>query len=666
MQTLYADVIIPLKFRDSVTYSVPKEMEGTIVPGSIVKVSVVGRTYSAIVIRILQAPPIDPARIKPILEAVGFPPVSRANMDFLRQVASYYMCSVGDAFRFAAPSTVKALRRKGRENGMRPGTSGQQSGMPRTLPVLSLEQETAAASIRGHFSAGRNVLLHGVTGSGKTEIYITLIAECLGRGLSVLYLVPEIALSRQIQTRLAAHFPASLLVYHSKQTGTHRREVYGQVAAASEPHVILGLRSALFLPYRDLGLIIVDEEHDTSYKQTDQAPRYHGRDTALMLGRIHGCQVLLGSATPSFESLYNVSTGKLCYVPLAHRYFEGCGSTVTIVDMPRERRKRAVKGPFSLTLLKAVASRLERHEQVLVFRSRRAYASALECSACGYIPKCPRCNIPLSYHKFSNSLSCHYCGYSASAPETCPECGKSGMTPLGDGTEKIEEELRTFFPEARIERFDADTTKDKKEESRILKQFSEEEIDILVGTQMISKGFDFSRLTLTAVIKAEAVTSLFDFRADERALQLLLQLMGRAGRRETPGEMIIQTNRADHPVFRMLGHPQEGDLLSLMDERREFGYPPFSRIIRLLLRSSDKERLDILAKEVSGILGESGFRDVCGPAAPPIERSAGEYQLQFLIKTDRLRNWTQAKERLYNRLRSFPASTLTIDVDPVF
>ena len=362
MQTLYADVIIPLKFRDSVTYSVPKEMEGTIVPGSIVKVSVVGRTYSAIVIRILQAPPIDPARIKPILEAVGFPPVSRANMDFLRQVASYYMCSVGDAFRFAAPSTVKALRRKGRENGMRPGTSGQQSGMPRTLPVLSLEQETAAASIRGHFSAGHNVLLHGVTGSGKTEIYITLIAECLGRGLSVLYLVPEIALSRQIQTRLAAHFPASLLVYHSKQTGTHRREVYGQVAAASEPHVILGLRSALFLPYRDLGLIIVDEEHDTSYKQTDQAPRYHGRDTALMLGRIHGCQVLLGSATPSFESLYNVSTGKLCYVPLAHRYFEGCGSTVTIVDMPRERRKRAVKGPFSLTLLKAVASRLERHE----------------------------------------------------------------------------------------------------------------------------------------------------------------------------------------------------------------------------------------------------------------------------------------------------------------
>ena len=639
-----------------------------------------GRAYTAVVLRVKDEPEFDISKIKPVKEAVNFPPVTQANMDFLRQVASYYMCSLGEAFRFAAPSTVKALKRPKQqatsgEGDAAHGSSDSDAGiMPASpadisradLPVLSPEQETAAADIRKHFAAGRNVLLHGVTGSGKTEIYITLAAECLKRGLNVLYLVPEIAVSRQIQSRLAGYFPDRLLVYHSKQTAPHRREVYSRVASDAEPHIVLGLRSALFLPHSRLGLIIVDEEHDQSYKQTDQAPRYHGRDTALMLGRIQGCPVLLGSATPSFESLYNVRTGRLEYVPLSHRYFEGGGSTVTIVDMPLQRCRNAVKGAFSLTLLKAITARLERHEQVLVFRSRRAYASAMECPDCGFIPRCPSCNIPMSYHKFSHSLSCHWCGHSEPAPAACPQCGKAPMKFLGDGTEKIEEELRTFFPDARIERFDADTTKDKKEETRILRQFSEGKIDILVGTQMISKGFDFKHLTLTAVLKAEAVTSVFDFRADERALQLLLQFMGRAGRRDTPGEMIIQTNRADHPVFRMLRLPEEGDLESLMEERREFGYPPFSRIIRLLLKSPDKEKLDSLAKEVSDILGKSGFRDICGPAAPPVEKSSGEFLLQFLIKTDRSRSWTQAKARLYSRLRGFPAASLTIDVDPVF
>lgn len=672
-------MIIPLKFRDSVTYSVPEELEGSIVPGSLVRVTVVGRAYTAVVLRVKDEPEFDISKIKPVKEAVNFPPVTQANMDFLRQVASYYMCSLGEAFRFAAPSTVKALKRPKQQTASGDGGAVDGSSDSGTdirpaspaeisraeLPVLSPEQETAAADIRKHFAAGRNVLLHGVTGSGKTEIYITLAAECLKRGQNVLYLVPEIAVSRQIQSRLAVHFPDSLLVYHSKQTAPHRREVYSRVASGADPYIVLGLRSALFLPHSRLGLIIVDEEHDQSYKQTDQAPRYHGRDTALMLGRIQGCPVLLGSATPSFESLYNVRTGRLEYVPLSHRYFEGGGSTVTIVDMPLQRRRNAVKGAFSLTLLKAITARLERHEQVLVFRSRRAYASAMECPDCGFIPRCPSCNIPMSYHKFSNSLSCHWCGHSEPTPAACPQCGKAPMKFLGDGTEKIEEELRTFFPDARIERFDADTTKDKKEETRILRQFSEGKIDILVGTQMISKGFDFKHLTLTAVIKAEAVTSVFDFRADERALQLLLQFMGRAGRRDTQGEMIIQTSRADHPIFRMLRLPEEGNLESLMEERREFGYPPFTRLIRLLLKSPDREKLDSLAKEVSDILGESGFRDICGPAAPPGDKNSGEFQLQFLIKTDRHRNWAKDKDRLYTRLRRIPSSGIAIDVDPV-
>ncbi len=668
----YVDVIIPLRFRDSVTYSVPQELEGRIVPGSIVKVTVVGRSYTAVVLRVKDVPGFDPSKIIPLRDVVKFPPVTQANMDFLRQVASYYMCSLGEAFRFAAPSTVKALKRdKAREADVEEAT-GNVSGGPEpagvALPVLSEEQAQAVDSIRNLFSSGKNVLLHGVTGSGKTEIYVTLADECLRNGRSVLCLVPEIALSRQIQKRLEAHFPDRLLVYHSKQTAAHKREVYERVASCtecSEPYVILGLRSALFLPYRNLGLIIVDEEHDTSYKQTDQAPRYHGRDTALMLGRIMHCPVLLGSATPSFESLYNVQTGRLGLVSLTHRYFGGEDSSVVLVDMRKERRKNAVKGPFSLILLKAMAARLERHEQVLIFRSRRAYASAVECGECGAVLKCPKCNIPLSYHKFNHSLSCHYCGYTASFPAVCPECGEDSLRLLGDGTEKIEETLHELFPEARIERFDADTTKDKREETRILKQFSDGKIDILVGTQMITKGFDFSRLTLTAVLKAEAVTSVFDFRADERALQLLRQLMGRAGRRNSSGEMIVQTFRAEHPVFNMLLHTGGEDIRKLMEERLEFNYPPFTRIIRISVKSNEKERLECLARDVATALEQSCFQDVSGPATPPQNRMAGEYNLQFLVKIDRSHSWTHEKDSLYRKLRSLPSTELSIDVDPV-
>ena len=385
-----------------------------------------------------------------------------------------------------------------------------------------------------------------------------------------------------------------------------------------------------------------------------------------MLGRIHKCPVLLGSATPSFESIYNVRNGKLGLVLLSSRYYGGEDCTVTVVDMVRERRKRAVKGPFSLVLVNAIAQRLKRHEQVLVFRSRRAYATALECPECGHIPKCPRCNIPMSYHKFNNSLSCHYCGYSEKAVSACPVCGKGTMRALGDGTEKIEEELQELFPGARIERFDSDTVRDRKEEARILRQFADGDIDILVGTQMISKGFDFSRLTLTAVLKAEAVTQVFDFRADERALQLLRQLMGRAGRRNVPGEMIVQTSQAGHPVFDMLLHPGLTDSNRMLEERYEFGYPPFSRIIRLSVKSQDKDKAQQRANEIKNIVRMAGFSDITGPAAPPVERSAGEFRQHLLIKTDRSRSWAREKSMLYGSLRSIPASELTIDVDPVY
>lgn len=660
----YADVIIPLKFKDSVTYSIPEEMEGLVVVGSIVKVTVVGRPYTALVIRIKDTPDLDPARIRPVSSVVDIKPVTGANMEFLRQVASYYMCSLGETFRFAAPSTVKVLKRLKKQS---PQISGRTDGSTCTIaaPALSKEQSIAAEKIKALFRNGKNVLLHGITGSGKTEIYMTLAQECLEKGKSVLYLVPEIALSRQIQSRLASCFGDRLLVYHSRQTAAAKREVYNKISGDTGPYIILGLRSALFLPYRSLGLVIVDEEHDSSYKQTDQAPRYNGRDTALILGKTAGCPVLLGSATPSFESIYNAKTGKLGLVVLSHRYYGGEDSKVTIVDMPKERRKNAVKGPFSLILLKAIAERLEKKEQTVIFRSRRAYASAMECPDCGEIPKCPRCNIPLSYHKFNGSMSCHYCGYSTKAPSICPSCGKGRMILLGDGTEKVEEDLQKIFPQARIARFDADTTKNKNEEARILKQFANGETDILVGTQMISKGFDFSRLTLTAVLKAETVTQVFDFRADERALQLFRQLLGRAGRRDIPGEMIVQTSRADHPVFDMLLHPGMTDSNFLLDERREFGYPPFTRIILLTIKSKDRNRTADMAGKASICAYSAGFTDISGPSAVPADRSAGEYAMQLIIKAARSRDWSAEKAKLYKSIREMHTADLTIDVDPI-
>lgn len=664
MSGKYADVIIPLKFKDSVTYSIPESMDGKITVGSIVKVTVVGRPYTAVVIRIKDTPDLELSRIRPVSSVVDIRPVTDANMKFLQQIASYYMCSLGEAFRFAAPATVKVLKRVKKESAQTSEDITDRNDRA-AIPALSQDQSKAVEEITAFFRNGKNVLLHGITGSGKTEIYMTLAQKCLEKGKNVLYLVPEIALSRQIQNRLASCFGDRLLVYHSRQTAAAKREVYNKISGDSGPYIILGLRSALFLPYRALGLVIVDEEHDSSYKQTDQAPRYNGRDTALILGKTMGCPVLLGSATPSFESIYNAKTGKLGLVVLSRRYFGGEDSKVTIVDMPKERRKNAVKGPFSLILLKAIAERLEKKEQTVIFRSRRAYASAMECPECGEIPKCPRCNIPLSYHKFNGSLSCHYCGHTSKAPVICPVCGKGRMKLLGDGTEKVEEDLQKFFPDARIARFDADTTRNKNDEVRILKQFANGETDILVGTQMISKGFDFSRLTLTAVLKAETVTQVFDFRADERALQLFRQLLGRAGRRDIPGEMIVQTSRADHPVFDMLLHPGMTDSNALLDERREFGYPPFTRIILLTIKSKDQNRTAGLAEKACRYARSAGFTDISGPSAVPAEKSTGGYAMQLIIKAGRNRDWSAAKERLFGLLRDIPSTDLTIDVDPV-
>ena len=677
--TLYAEVLLAVRFKDLITYSIPDDWRDQVVPGSLVRVSLVGRLYTGVVLSVSETPNYRLRdKIIPIKEITPFPPLSAQNMAFIHQVATYYLCSPGDVFRAAAPSTVKALKSSRKRKGTDPNNpqdtptdSRSKSTHNLSLPNLTEHQQKALNQIRQETLQGKTILLNGVTGSGKTELYIHLIAQALEAGKNALYLLPEIALSRQLEHRLEEIFGEQLMVYHSKQTPARRRTVYEAVAHNQRPYVVLGLRSALFLPYKDLDTIIVDEEHDASYKQKEPAPRYNGRDAALFLAKIHGSKTLLGSATPSFESLYDVLAGRFAEVRLEQRFYGGNDCPITVVDMCKERRKRAVKGSLSFKLINAIQQRLDRGEQCLIFRSRRAYATWIECPECGHSPKCPHCNVSLSYHKAGNRLSCHYCGYTTVAVETCPACGKAALQKLGNGTERIEEELKTLFPQARIARFDADTTANKTDEERLLQQFENQEMDILVGTQMIAKGFDFEALTLTAVIQAEALTTLFDFRADERAVQLLTQLRGRAGRRDLPGEMFIQTNQPDHSVFQWAENPNllTDEQTLLLNERQTYGFPPFVRMVVATLRDKDANRLQEVAERVGEVLRRIPNLVVSGPTPPPIDRLQGEYLLQFHLKIARNREQENTKktvrQTLDRILRFSPDTTYFLDVDPL-
>lgn len=676
----FAEVIIPLSFKETLTYSIPQDYIGLVREGAIVKIKIGNTPHQAIVKRLLERPDFDISKIKPIEQVLKLPPIPKIHIKFLEQVAQYYMCSIGEAFRFAAFTSVKTTKRedlqfktelqekssKLSDNPTKSeGWQGPNSEF--SLPTLSEQQLNALNEIEACFKNERKpVLLNGVTGSGKTEIYIHLAAKSLNEGKSVLFLVPEIALSRQIGKRLKKVFGEYLLTYHSKKSAAYRRDVYKAIAASTQSHIILGARSALFLPFEELGTIIVDEEHDASYKQTDSAPRYNGRDTALMLSNLLQSNIILGSATPSLETLYNVETEKFREVKLNSRFYGGEDCPVTIVDMNKERRKWAVKGSFSKILINAIEERLNKGEQTLIFRSRRAYASAMECATCGYIPRCPRCNIPLHFHKAGNKLSCHICGYSTNGYKlTCPECKGDQMKLYGPGTEKIEEELQQLFPAARIARFDADSTSSKREEERILKQFASRETDILVGTQMISKGFDFEGLTLAAVIKGEAITSIFDFRADEKGLQLLSQIRGRVGRRGNAAEMIIQTSRPEHPIFKMVQQGYSTHNHPLTEERKIFGYPPYVRIVRLTVKSPYREKCAEIAAELGEKIITAGVKEHSGPIPPPIEKIEKNYLLQFILKFGRDKSSIRIKQQLYELLKEVPSQNLIIDVDPI-
>lgn len=554
--------------------------------------------------------------------------------------------------------------------------------------VLSAAQEEAYSKIKEIFVKGKPALLHGVTGSGKTEIYLKLAQETLERGNNVLYLVPEIALSRQLEDRISELFPEELLVFHSGETMARKRETASVLRSCGEAGrrcLVLGTRSAIFLPHKDLGLVIIDEEHDTSYKQDSPAPRYNGRETAIMMARIFAADVILGSATPSLESLYNCSVGRYGLVTLSKRYYDAADSDIEIIDTIAERRKNGMVGSFSRKLIDRVNHCLSLRRQVLILRERRAYSPVTQCQECGVIPKCRSCNVSLSLHRRADGterLVCHYCGRVYEYTGKCPECG-GALKPLGAGTQKVEEEAARLFPGARIARLDSDTAQSRKYETEVIRQFSKGEIDILIGTRMVAKGFDFSGLTLVAVLQADSILGQEDYRADERGLQLLEQFRGRCGRRGEKGLFVIQTSQPDHPVYQNIDGKidDSGMMARFLGERKMFGYPPYSRVIGVIIKDYNQARADLLSRELAeairGALGaEAGFAaggktgpDVIGSYAPAVDKVSGQNirQIRVLLPKDRSlarnKGILAATVERFEKERKY-SGHIALDVDP--
>lgn len=719
-------------------------------------------------------------KVKPILGmAEGLEPVTKEEIELWRQIAEYYLCTVGEVYKAAYPAqkvekevvqarqealkvereeknrtkiadkikrleeraekkaelAAKARKSESRERylaekemlegeigllvreltsmvGELCRTTGSVTGYGDSVtyhqdeePIggsiietsegtekeisLSAAQEEAYSKIKEIFAKGKPALLHGVTGSGKTEIYLKLAQETLAMGKNVLYLVPEIALSRQLEDRISETFP-ELLVFHSGETMSRKREVATVLRHAGEPaegkgYVVLGTRSAIFLPHKNLGLVIVDEEHDTSYKQDSPAPRYNGRETAIMMAKIFGANVILGSATPSLESLYNCSVGRYGLVTLSKRFYDAADSDIEIIDTIAERRKNGMIGNFSRKLIKHIGKCLGEQRQVLILRERRAYSPIVQCQECGDIPKCRCCNVSLSLHRRadgSERLVCHYCGRVYEYTGKCHKCG-GVLKPLGSGTQKIEEEASKLFPNARIARLDSDTAQSRKYETDTIRKFSNGEIDILIGTRMVAKGFDFSGLSLVAVLQADSILGQEDYRADERGLQLLEQFRGRCGRRGEKGLFVIQTSQPEHPVYQSIDGKldENGTMARFLGERKLFGYPPYSRVIGVVIKDYNQARVDLLSRDLGEYLrgalavkvsfapGVQNGPNVIGPYSPAIDKISNQNIRQIRVLLPKDRSLARNKETLAAAVERFEkekkySGHIALDVDP--
>lgn len=555
-------------------------------------------------------------------------------------------------------------------------------GEIKEVSELSAAQTLALSQIKHSFESKSVTLLHGVTSSGKTEIYIKLIKECLDEGKQVLYLLPEIGLTTQIIGRLTRVFGDKAGVYHSKFNDSERVEIWNKVLnfennnsdthQKSDYQLIVGTRSALFLPFQNLGLIVVDEEHENSYKQYDPSPRYHARDAAIILGHLQQAPVLLGTATPAVETYFNATSGKYGLVTLNERHQKIEMPEIVTADFKEAYRRKQMNSHLTPLLFAEITGALERKEQVILFQNRRGFSPFIECKMCGWIPKCTQCDVSLTYHKHNNSLVCHYCGYSTNHPGTCTACGSKELTNKGFGTEKVEEDLQLIFPDAKIDRMDLDTTRSKRGFEKIILRFALGNIDILIGTQMVTKGLDFENVSIVGILNADNLLNQPDFRAYERSYQLMAQVGGRSGRKNKRGKVIIQTSEPAHPIIlNVINNDYEAMYRGQIAERKHFKYPPFYRMIGITLKHREKIELDRIAQELSTNLRERFGSRILGPEYPLISRIKTLYIKQLWIKIEREISVVHAKRQMQEIIDQVKIHTgnktiqIAIDVDPI-
>lgn len=537
---------------------------------------------------------------------------------------------------------------------------------------LSKNQKNSLLNIESAFENKDIVLFQGVTGSGKTEVYMELIFKAIERGDQVLYMLPEISLTPQMVFRLQSRFGKNVTVYHSKFSIHERTEVWNNVLNnSSKARVVVGTRSAIFLPFYQLGLIIIDEEHELSYKQFDPAPRYHARDSAIILSQIYGAKILLGSATPSIESSFNLMKAKFGGVQLNERYGNIELPEIVTIDLKLSYKKKEMNGAFSQTLIDAIETTLANDKQVILFQNQRGYAPVMECLDCGHTPQCSQCDVTLTYHQPSNQLKCHYCGFTIAAPIQCHGCGGIHLQTKGLGTQQIQEQVESFFPGVKTARMDWDTTRGKWAFDKLINAFVEGDIKILVGTQMVVKGLDFQNVHLVGVLNADHLLNFPDFRAHERTYQMLSQVSGRAGRKNIRGKVLIQTYQPQHPIIQqVIRSDYEGMLDQQLKERIEYHYPPYYRLIKMVVKHRDVEKVRIASKWIFNVLNQSYKGEILGPVFPPIARLRNRYHMQILIKIGKDQSRNELKKLIQSTIKSFESVSqfrsckITVNVDP--
>ena len=665
----YADVVLPVPLDALFTYIVPDEKVTQVTPGVRVLVPFgASKQYLGIVVRIHDEKP-EGFELKSVLSVMDSSPmVLESQYRLWKWISEYYMCPIGDVMKAAIPAKLKDTKR------LRPRHRAEADLLADALPLrpLSEAQQHAFSQILDSFRQKAVTLLHGVTSSGKTEVYIHLIHQMIGEGKQVLYLLPEIALTVQMMNRLREVFGSRLGIYHSKFTDAEREALW-RTQLSDEPYdVILGARSAVFLPFTRLGLVVVDEEHETSYKQQEPSPRYHARSVAIVLAQMFKAKTLLGTATPSMESYYNARSGKYGLVELKERFKHIELPQIVVVDTKDLRHRKMMNGIFSPLLLSKVREALERGEQAILFQNRRGFAPMVMCKQCGWVPRCGQCDVSLTLHRSQSLLTCHYCGNTYRIPTECPACGCTQLMTRGYGTEKVEEELKALIPEARVARMDLDTAHTRKAFETLISDFSSGHTDILIGTQMVSKGLDFARVSVVGILQSDSMLNLPDFRAFEYAYMMMEQVSGRSGRAGRQGQVILQTSNPELSlIHHLVNHDFQSVFTELLEERRAFSYPPFTRLIYIYLRHRHESVVERASQELAAALRAVLSSRVLGPDKPSVARVKTQSIRKIMLKLEPTLDLHRTKAWLHETLahqftgKAYASLQVFFDVDPM-